>query len=79
VTFPATMPEMLRAGYIFLKTSQCKACGKSVHVFRTPRKRVAPFVQGRRGWYVHFAACPAAKAAHEAEKAASSQGDLFPF
>jgi len=82
VIFPASMADMLRNGYVFLKSSQCKACGKAVRLFRTPKGRVAPFSEGRRGLYVHFAACPVAKAEHEAqreaEKAAIGQRDLFP-
>jgi hypothetical protein len=76
--FPASMADLLRGGYVFLKTSECKVCGKPVRLFKTPRGRVAPFSQSRRGFYVHFAACPAAKAEHAAEKAATGQAELFP-
>jgi hypothetical protein len=83
MTFPSTV-EMLKAGYVFLRSSRCRDCGATTFVYRTPKGRTAPYAHGRKGIYCHYAVCPAAKAAHEAEKAeraaaraAMGQGELF--
>ncbi len=58
--FPATMADMLRGGYVFLQTKECRDCRELMHLFRTPRGRVAYFVKTPRGKFVsHFATkCP---------------------
>jgi hypothetical protein len=80
VTFPATMPDMLRGGYVFLRTKRCRDCGALVWMFRTPRARNGPYVKTPRGRFVsHFAVCPAAMRIRHAEATAGTgQGELFP-
>jgi hypothetical protein len=78
VIFPASMADMLRGGYVFLQTKQCRKCGNLVHMFRTPRACEAPFVKTPRGRFVsHFAVCPAARISHK-EATCPGQGELFP-
>jgi hypothetical protein len=78
VQFPATMADMIRGGYVFLKTTNCRDCGELVYMFRTPRHRKGPFVQTRRGRFVsHFAVCPAVREWH-ARASDTGQGELFP-
>jgi hypothetical protein len=78
VMFPATMADMLRGGYVFLQTKQCRDCGELVWTFRTPRARKGPFVKTPRGRFVsHFAVCPALRIRHAAEASSTGQGELF--
>jgi hypothetical protein len=55
-----------------------KACAS---VQNAAEARRAVWCKAGRGFYIHFAACPAAKAQHEAEKAAEKaaivQAHLF--
>jgi hypothetical protein len=79
VTFPAKMADMLRGGYVFLETKQCRDCGELVWLFRTPRARKAPFVKTARGRFVsHFAICPATRIRYAEASGAAGQGELFP-
>jgi hypothetical protein len=78
VTFPATMADMLRGGYVFLKTTRCRDCDNPVYMFRTPRARTGPFVKTPIGRFVsHFAVCPALRI-RRAEATSVGQGELFP-
>jgi hypothetical protein len=77
VTFPATMADMLRGGYVFLQTKECRDCSALIYMFRTPKKRTAPFVKTPRGRFVsHFAVCPAARK-RDAKVSHLGQGELF--
>jgi hypothetical protein len=79
VTFPATMADMLRGGYVFLQTKECRDCGELIYLFRTPRRRTGPFVKTSRGRFVsHFAVCPALRSLHVARAPGAGQGELFP-
>jgi hypothetical protein len=78
VTFPAKMADMIRGGYVFLRTKQCRDCGELVWMFRTPRASIGPFVKTARGRFVsHFAICQATRIRY-AEASAAGQGELFP-
>jgi hypothetical protein len=79
VHFPATMADMLRGGYFFLESKQCRHCGELVWLFRTPRARKAPFVKTARGRFVsHFAICQVARLRYVEASGAAGQGELFP-
>jgi hypothetical protein len=77
--FPASMADMLRGGYVFLQTTQCRDCGKLIYQFRTPRPRrsIAPFVKTPKARFVsHFAVCRVARN-REARIFHPGQGELF--
>jgi hypothetical protein len=80
VHFPAPMADMVRGGYTFLQTKECRDCGELIYLFRTPRGRIGPFVKTSRGRFVsHFAVCPALRSLHAARASgAAGQGELFP-
>ena len=78
--FPATHADLLRGGYVFLKTTNCAACGKLIFLFRTPRPRrsVAPFVKTPKARFVsHFAVCRASRR-QDARIRHPGQAELFP-
>lgn len=77
--FPASISDMNRGGYVFLKTTKCLACSKLIFLFRTPRPRrsVAPFVKTPRARFIsHFAVCSASRR-HDARISHPGQGELF--
>jgi hypothetical protein len=77
--FPATMTDMMRGGYVFLNSKPCRDCGELVYMFRTPRRRIAPFVKTARGRFVsHFAICQVARFRYAEASGAAGQGELFP-
>jgi hypothetical protein len=79
VHFPAAMADMLRGGYVFLRTKECGDCGELVWLFRTPKGRKAPFVKTPRSRFVsHYAVCPALRV-RQAEDSRAGQGELFPI
>jgi hypothetical protein len=74
--FPASMADMFRGGYVFLRTKECADCGELMHFFRTPKGRKAPFVKTPRGRMVsHFAVCHAAR---DRQTEVTKQIELFP-
>jgi hypothetical protein len=78
VIFPATMADMLRGGYTFQQTTQCRDCRRLVYWFRTPRRREGPFVKTPRGGFVsHFAVCSAVRI-RAARISSPGQRELFP-
>jgi len=78
VIFPATMADLVRGGYTFQQTTQCRDCRRRVYWFRTPRRREDPFVKNPSGRFVsHFAVCSAVRI-RAAEASHPSQGELFP-
>ena len=75
--FPASMDDMVRGGYAFLQTKRCRDCGELIYLFRTPKRRIAPFVKTPRKRFVsHFAACPVARD-RDARISHPAQGELF--
>ena len=79
MTFPATMPDMLRGGYVFLQTKRCRDCRELIWWFRTPRAHKGPYVKTPRGRFVsHFAVCPAMRIRRAEATAGTGQGELFP-
>jgi hypothetical protein len=73
------MADMLRGGYVFLQTTQCRDCGKLIYQFRTPRPRrsIAPFVKTPKARFVsHFAVCRVARS-REARVSHPGQRELF--
>lgn len=62
MTWPATQQDLEAAGWSFLYPGKCRACGRQMQFWKTPKGRANPMVKDDQGGYTsHFSDCPAAK------------------